>query len=164
MVALALGCGGSKSNPCERINTMCHAGFDGDDLKDCTAQLPDVIGKGWDDFVTCSSKAGSCGEVLACAAGSLDERGRSLLSQLARGHDAGSTGHRSADTALPPECARANDVCADDEPFARRECTRMVGNLKADPENKAKLAACFAAARNCFAFQKCTDQMWADLH
>ncbi len=40
----------------------------------------------------------------------------------------------------------------------------MVGNLKADPQNKTKLVECYAASKNCFAFQNCTDQLWQDLH
>ncbi len=169
VAALVSGCGGrssssaNKVNPCERIDTLCRAEFDAADLKECTAQLPDVIGDGWDAFVGCSSNAASCSEVLQCTAGSLDERGRRLLSQLARGHDS-SGSRRHGDETLPRECERANEVCADDEPFARRECARMVGNLKADAQNTAKLVACYGESKNCFTFQRCTDQLWRDLN
>ena len=153
LFVVALGCGkgsasaSAKVNPCERLDTMCHAGFDAKDLKECTAQLPDVIGNGWDAFVSCTASATACLDVLQCAAGSLDERGRKLLDKLARGHG---TSHVSDDDALPAPCARANAVCADDEPFARRECARLAGNLKADAEHTSQLIACYGAAKNCW--------------
>jgi hypothetical protein len=158
----AVGCGRGEVRPCERIDRLCGAGFDSTDLKECNEQLPGVIDdKNWGAYKDCTGKAESCLEILACTRDSLDARGQALLDKLARG---GSHAHRGDDDALPPECARANAVCADDEPFARSKCAEMVGNLKADAENKKKLTDCYAAAKNCFAFQKCTDQMWFDLH
>jgi len=163
-VVSALGCGRGEVRPCERIDRLCEAGFDAADRKECTEQLPSVIGeKKWDSYKECVGKAESCIEVLACTRDHMDERGHALLSKLARGGRGGAAS-REDDASLPPECQRANDVCADDEPFARRECARMIGNLKADAENRKKLTDCYAQAKNCFAFEKCTDQMWADLH
>lgn len=164
MFALIAGCRTSNQpNPCEHLNTLCDAGFDSHDLGECTAKLPEVMGDNWSSFVSCSAKAGTCVELLACTSGALDERGRRLLSEFARGRRSEGT-RPDGDSPLPRECARANEVCADDEPFARDKCARMVGNLKADPQNKAKLVACYADAKNCFAFQRCTDQTWVDLH
>lgn len=65
---------------------------------------------------------------------------------------------------LPAECSRADEVCAPDEPFARDGCRRTVGNLKADPDNMKELTTCYAAAKNCFAFKKCNDDMWFKLN
>ncbi len=162
-VSLTAGCSRTKVSPCDRIDTLCQAGFDSDDLRECTAQLPEVIADKWDTFASCTANAGTCLEAIECASGTIDERGRQLLSRLARGPS--STKHGRVDnSSLPPECTRANDVCADDEPFARSKCARMVGNLKADVQNRQKLVACYTQANNCFAFQKCTDQMWIDLH
>ena len=40
----------------------------------------------------------------------------------------------------------------------------MIGNLKSDPDNLKELTTCYAAAKNCFAFDKCNDDMWFKLH
>ncbi len=65
---------------------------------------------------------------------------------------------------LPPECRRADEVCDKDEYIARSKCRRMVGNLKADPEHMKELATCYADAKNCFAFKKCSSDMWFKLN
>ena len=65
---------------------------------------------------------------------------------------------------LPAECKRADEVCDKDERIARTQCRRLVGNLKADPENLKELTTCYANAKNCYAFKNCYSEMWFKLN
>lgn len=64
-----------------------------------------------------------------------------------------------------PECKRADDVCSPtDATLAAFRCTSSIGNVKADPENRAKFVSCLAVAKNCYAFNDCASQLFFDLH
>lgn len=67
-------------------------------------------------------------------------------------------------TPLPPECARADELCPEDEPFARRLCRDMVGDLRGDDKHLGELVTCHNAAKSCAAFKQCRDDMWFKTH
>ena len=99
----------------------------------------------------------------------MDERPKQLLHSLAkrRGKSSSSStstySHHGDEVPLPPQCARANQVCADDEPFAREKCANMIGNLEADAANTAKLVGCYKK-RRIASHSRSADQMWFGLH
>jgi hypothetical protein len=68
------------------------------------------------------------------------------------------------DSTLPAECKHILDVCNTDDRMPRIQCREMVGKLRADAENLGKLSSCISSAKNCFALEKCIDDMWFSLN
>ena len=69
------------------------------------------------------------------------------------------------DGPVAAECKRASDVCgSDDAERAAEKCNDMMGNVKADPPHRTKFASCLAAAKNCYAFRECADDLWFELN
>lgn len=178
IVVAVVGCGGGTSGKekavCEHAAKLCGAE---DDVASCTSDLSEAkkaMGDQYAKFLDCSLAASSCGEYVGCAVGGL---GNEALDQL-EGFGAGMKkmmkdkvsgvtdrvehGIRHAlddDEALPTACARLDKICAADDPFVRKHCRRLVGNLGEDTAHLAELTTCLEASKNCFAADRCIDEL-----
>jgi len=183
VLALAWGgCGGSRQERayCERLGTLCtDEPMSAKEVAECSAELADTraaLGaEAYDRLLGCGIAAGSCMEILGCMGGAVAILGEHTLDELERGFEkmrppsdmeAKAPGRTPASDVrpLPPECERANTVCGEGERLIRDACIDMVENLKADPENREKLVRCYEGTKNCFAFDKCTSDLWFALH
>jgi hypothetical protein len=177
MLAFVIGCGGRGSSDkgfCERAGKLCDAELTAKEVAECDKEMPELkklLGdEPYDKFITCGNEATSCMELIGCTGGAFAKLGEDAVNDFERGFgrmmSKSRRGIRRGDEEgpLPPECKRADEVCAADEPFARDKCVRMVGNLKADAENRKKLVSCYEASKNCFEFKKCTTDLWFELN
>ncbi|MBS1119098.1 MAG: hypothetical protein H6Q90_1326 [Deltaproteobacteria bacterium] len=176
VVALGCGCGkggtGKARELCERAAKLCDDPASAKELDECAAEFPELkklVGEDVADrFLTCGVEAKSCMEIVGCAGGLLATMGEEAEHGFGRMFPKSKRRvRRDVDddsASLPAECKRADEVCAPDEPFARSKCKDMIGNIKADEANKTKLVRCYENAKNCFAFKKCTDDLWFELH
>lgn len=174
---------------CEHAASLCG---DDEDVKSCVSELPDakkVMGDRYDKFLTCAAEARSCGEYAGCAIGGLgggaldqlDDLGKGmkkmLKDELGDGHALDSIKDRMKSEvrrgldeiggdgeALPAACKRIDTVCSKDQPFIRKECRTLVENLGVDKPRIAELTACIDASNNCFALEKCVDEMDSKMH
>lgn len=183
LVVVALGCGGSSSEKekksCERAITLCSYDEGADTCIKDIRETKEAMGDNYGKFLECSAAAKTCGEYVGCAIGGVGAEGMKQIDGLRKGmekmmgdkmrdttkrmHDSFNGGVDGAPIAT--ECKRANDVCGpDDAERAAEKCNSSIGNVKADPENRAKFVRCLAAAKNCYAFRDCADQLWFDLN
>jgi len=172
IAACGSGGGGRETEFCERAGKLCAEGdFTAKDVRECSKELPELkksLGKQYDKLLRCGIGAKSCGELVGCAGGAFALFAEKFGNEIETGFDkmvpSGIAGD-TADEDLPRECKRVSEVCSGDDQFgARHECVRMVGNLKADPDNRKKLGACTAVAKNCYEFKDCATQLWFDLN
>jgi len=183
----------SEVEACDRMAKLCGEDFTAAERRECIDGWPEFRKSFGEDtankFSSCTREAKSCPEVLGCATGLIGTMGKDFekgLDKMMGDHKSGggTSDTRPPDAVRPPdvirppdvvhvdngeeplpaECKRADEVCDKDEPFARDKCRRMVGNLKADAANLTELTTCYAAANNCFAFKKCTTDMWFKLN
>lgn len=177
VLVFALGCGGSSSEKekksCERAITLCGYDEGADSCIKDIQETREAMGESYGKFLDCSAAAKTCGEYVGCAVGGIGSEGMKQIDGLRKGMERmmgdkmrdipkGMTG---GDGAIAAECKRADDVCGpDDAERAADKCNDMMGNVKADPANRAKFASCLAAAKNCYAFKDCADQLWFDLN
>jgi hypothetical protein len=170
LVALA-ACGhkdASKSEvaACDNMAKVCSDTWSSGDRDKCVGGWGEFHEKYGDattaKFASCATDAKSCDEVKGCMVGAMGNRAEQMAKEVSKGMDK-MAGTNAAEEALPPECARVNEVCAPDEPFARKQCREMVSNLKSDPQNLNELTTCIAAAQNCYALKKCRDDRWFKL-
>lgn len=183
VLVFALGCGGSSAKEeksCERAMKLC--GYDeGADtcIKDIR-ETKEAMGDNYGKFLDCSAAAKTCGEYVGCAIGGVGAEGMKQIDGLRRGmekmmgdkmrdkmRDTTQRMHDRLGGGAPtaPECKRADDVCSpDDATHAVFRCNSSIGNVKADPENRAKFVSCLAAAKNCYAFNDCASQLFFDLN
>lgn len=184
MLAL-VGCGGGTSGKenkvCEHAAKLCDAQDEiascGDDL----SKAKKAMGDQYEKFLDCSMAAKSCGEYVGCAVGGLGNEAIDQLDGFGKGMKKMMKDHlgdlpglddiksrvksevRQAvgddDDALPGPCTRIEKVCAPDEPFIRKECRRMVGNLGEDKTNLGELTTCINAANNCYALKDCVEKL-----
>lgn len=184
------GASDQERRSCEKAVKLC--GYD-DGMTTCLTDLretKDVMRGSYDKFLACSSEANSCGEYVGCAVGGVGAEGMKEMDGLRKGMERmmgggmaekvaeqmaetmGGTAKRMHDSMretmhgpTPAECERASEVCSGfGADTAADRCTEMMGNLKADAANKAKLTTCLASAKNCYAFRDCVDQLWFDLN
>jgi hypothetical protein len=177
--AVVAGCGegdggsGKEAAFCMRVDKLCGAELTAKELGECRGDMTELkkpLGKHYDKLLSCGIEAKSCGEVLGCGAGAIEIVGEQVGEQVEAGYDkmlSKTKGKRSRSSAdddeLPAECARFTDVCNPDERIAKSKCVEMIGNLRADPVNRKKLVACYAASKNCYEFTDCSTEMWFDL-
>lgn len=180
VLAVLVACGGGPSDKgfCAKLNKLCDAEMSAKDIDECQSELPElkkVLGdEPYSSFMKCANEASSCPELAGCGFGSLAGLAETAIEDFEKGFgkmmkkksSTTTTAKKSrrGEEALPEECKRADVVCDADEPFARRKCKDMIGNIKADSANKAKLVKCYEAAKNCFEFAKCTDDLWFELN
>jgi hypothetical protein len=187
LVCLA-GCGGggtagTEKQVCEHAAKLCDAQ---DEIASCGSDLTKVkkvMGDQYGKFLDCSLAAKSCGEYLGCAIGGLGNRTLDELDGFGQGmkkmmkdkldnvpdriRDGIDTLHdrvehqvrKGLDGDLPGPCTRIEKVCSPDEPFIRRGCTKLVGNLGEDKAHLAEVTKCIDASTNCYALEKCVDDM-----
>jgi len=164
--------GGKEKLFCERGIQLCSVDEPAA-LQECRDGMPEVkkhAGADYGKLLDCSIAAKSCGEYAGCLVGGI---GNGLLDEAEDfGHamkrmmkdkvgDKVDRVRRSFDDddALPSACKRIETVCSASEPFIRRECTKLVENLGVDKARIAELTSCIDASANCFALQKCVDEM-----
>jgi hypothetical protein len=184
-----LGCGGRGGGSaderafCARIDKLCDAELTARDIEDCSRDIRTLekpLGDAYPRMLSCGVEASSCMEAIGCLGGAAKVAGDDAMRDLERGfermtrrardkddkQDEGDRPRRSRQRdskPLPVECRRADEVCDPDEPFARKKCREMIGNLRADPGNRARLVRCYERANNCFAFERCTTELWFEL-
>ncbi len=187
VVLLALvGCGGGgtsgkEKQVCEHAAKLCDAQ---DEIASCGEDLTKakkVMGDQYGKFLDCSIAAKSCGEYLGCAIGGLGNEALDQLDGFGKGmkkmmkdelgdlpglddiksrvKDEVRRGLSDHKEPLPGPCKRIETVCSKDQPFIRDECRRLVENLGVDKPRIAELTACIDASANCFALDKCVDDM-----
>lgn len=173
------GASGNEKQVCDHVAKLCDAV---DDVKECYSDLAEtktVMGEEYDKFLSCAAAAKTCGEYVGCAIGGLGNEALDQLDGFGQGmkkmmkdelgdlpglddiKNRVKKGVREelGGDALPVACKRIETVCSKDQPFIRRECTRLVENLGVDKARVAELSACIDASANCFALEKCVDQM-----
>lgn len=165
MAACGKSASRSEVEACDRMAKLCGEEFSSTERKECVEDWPNFRKQFGEEtankFLTCTREAKSCAEVMGCAVGVLGNMGKDFEKGLDKMMDEDAIENAEP---LPPECKRADEVCSKDEPFARDKCRDMVGNLKADTANLTALTTCYAAAKNCFDFKKCTTDMWFKLN
>lgn len=183
VLVFVVGCGGSsekEQKSCDRAIKLCGYGEGADSCLKDIRESKDAMGENYGKFLECSAAAKTCGEYIGCAAGGIGAEGMKQLEGLQRGMEkmmGGTmrdttrrmqdrfTGRDDTTTVAPvgTDCTRAKDVCSDEdaEPAAEK-CNSALGNVKADPESRTRYLGCIAAAKNCYAFKNCADQLWFD--
>jgi hypothetical protein len=191
LVCLA-GCGSGSSaqekQVCEHAASLCDD--DDEDAKSCSSEMSDakkVMGDRYGQFLTCAAEATSCGEYAGCAIGGLGGGALDQLDDLGKGMkkmlddelgDSHALDHLKdrvksevrygiaelgGDDALPRACTRIETVCSKDQPFIRRKCRTLVENLGVDKPRIAELSSCIDATNNCFALEKCVEDLDAKM-
>lgn len=164
---MALGCGNTSgfidpakvARACDQLVDLCDSGPADECRKDLAFDPNDGIDRDtYDKFLDCTIASKTCGEVAGCFIGGVAIELEREVDHVKRGID------RMETEPLPPPCARFDELCSADETLKRRNCARMVRNLRSDPENLAKLEACMKQAKNCYAFDNCVDDLWHALN
>jgi hypothetical protein len=183
VLVLLVGCGGGSDKErrvCDHAAKLCDAM---DERAACVKDIGksrELMGASYDKFLDCSLQAKSCGAYVGCAIGGVGAEGKRQIQDLGEGMrkmmedelekpgrptETTETRRTSDEDGVPPECKRVDDVCSGFEArTTAKHCAEMIGNIKADTENRKKLAGCFAQAKNCFTFDKCIDDLWFELH
>lgn len=188
-LVVSVGCGGGgldkERRVCAHVDKLC--GGDPEPLDKCAKDLRELkepAGETYDQFLDCSLASKSCPEFAGCFVGGLGEVAERWGKQFEQGVDrmkrgtGRTTGKDESprgttpdddkfsddDSTLPPECKRILDVCSKDEAMPRIKCRDMIGNIKADTANRAKLGSCIRAAKNCYDLGKCIDDLWFELN
>lgn len=182
MIALS-GCGGGSSakekQVCEHAAKLCNAQDDIASCRDDLGETKKAMGDQYDKFLDCSMAAKSCGEFVGCAIGGLGNQALDQLDGFGKGMKKmmkdeigdlpglddiknrvkSEIREELGDEALPGPCKRIDTVCSKKEPFIRRSCKKLVENLGVEKARLAELSTCIEASTNCFALEKCVDQM-----
>ncbi len=169
VLMFVIGCGGGSSDKekksCERAIKLCGYDEGADSCIKDIQETKEAMGDNYGKFLECSTAAKTCGEYVGCAVGGVGAEGMKQLDGLRRGMEKMMGDKVPGGTASAGDCKRANDVCGpEDAERAEDKCNRSLGNVKADPENRAKYLSCLGAAKNCYAFRDCADQLWFDLN
>ena len=179
LVACGDGTSDKERRVCEHAAKLCDEPAS---VAECVAEMPEAkqaMGDAYGAFLDCGIAAKSCGEYVGCAIGGAGGEAMKQIDGLRRGmekmldeqmpdvrdRDDRRRGRSDDLGELPPECARVRDVCSGiDARSAASQCSGMIGNLRADPENRAKLGRCIAGVKNCYALEKCVSDLWFELH
>jgi hypothetical protein len=169
LLVVLVGCGGggtaNENRLCDHVAKLCDAE---DEIASCGSKLKKIkedFGDSYDKFLDCGIAAKTCGEYIGCAVGGLGANVLDQLDGLGVGMERmmkdkveGMSGARDSDE-LPGPCKRIAKVCSPEQPFIRRSCAKLVGNLGEDKQHLAELTKCITDSSNCYALEKCVDQM-----